>query len=136
MRCVFVFTVFLLVSFSIDAQKKDKKSDDEYTVFTKVETDAVTDYKTWLAYLKKAAVLPDSVAAGIPKGLYKVNVQFIVDTYGNIAAVKATSNPGYGLAKKAETIILHHEGIWRPANQCGRAVKSYKEQVIQFVIGN
>ena len=134
MRCFFIFTILLFFFFSLAAQK-NKKNDDDY-IFQKVETESGTDMKAWTAYLKKAVKLPDSVAAAIPAGVYKVNVQFVIDTYGNITEVKAKNNPGHGLTKKAENIILSYEGVWRPANQCGRNVKSYKEQVVEFVIGN
>jgi periplasmic protein TonB len=135
MRCFFLYGLFLFICLNLAAQK-NKKIEEEYVTFTKVETEAGPDMKTWATYLKKSAVLPDSAAAGIPAGVYKVTVQFIVDKDGNIANAEAKNNPGYGLAKKAEKIILRYDGVWRPANQCGRNVKSYKEQVIEFVVGN
>jgi periplasmic protein TonB len=134
MRCFFLYGLFLFVCLNLLAQK-NKKSEEEYVTFTKVETEAGPDMKAWTAYLKKASVHPDSMAASIPACVYKVTVQFIVDKEGNIAEARAKSNPGYGLARKAEKIILRYEGIWRPANQCGRNVKSYKEQVVEFVVG-
>ena len=133
MRCFFIFTICSFVCFNLVAQKH-KKDDDVFVVFTKVEINAVTDFKAWNSYLKKATILSESAVAGIPAGTYKVNVQFIIDTYGNIAEVKATNRPGYGLAQKAEKIISGYEGIWQPANQCGRNVKSYKEQIVEFVV--
>ena len=134
MRCFFIFNILLFFFFGLAAQK-NKKNDDDY-IFQKVETESGTDMKAWTAYLKKAVKLPDSVAAAIPAGVYKVMVQFVIDKYGNLGEAKAKNNPGYGLAHKAEKIILNYEGSWRPANQCGREVKSYKEQVVEFVIGN
>jgi len=134
MRCFFICTIPLLIALHSTAQKNKNKEEDADKVFTKIEVNAHTDERAWTAYIKKSAVLPDSVAAAIPPGSYPVKVSFIVDQYGNIGEVKAGSNPGYGLARKAEKIVGNYEGIWKPANQCGRNVKSYKEQVVVFVV--
>lgn len=133
MRCFFVGILAVVSCHNLSAQQ-NKKEDDIDKVFTKIEIDATTDKKAWAAYIKKAAVLPDSIAATIPAGTYKITIQFIVDKYGNLGEVKAKDNPGYGLAKRAESIISHYEGVWSPASQCGREVKSYKQQVVEFIV--
>ena len=83
---------------------------------------------------EKSGQLPDSILKDIPPGTYTVKVQFIVDKHGYIGQVKAKNNPGYGLAKRAERIILTYNGKWQPAIQCGRSVNAYKEQPITFTI--
>jgi len=134
MRCFLIFTIPLLISLISTAQKNKKTEEDRDISFTKVEVNAGTDARAWAAYLKKAVLLPDSLAAIIPPGVHQIKVKFIVDQYGNIGDIKAAGNPGYGLARRAEKIIAQYEGVWQPANQCGRSVKSYKEQVVEFVV--
>ncbi len=134
MRCFFIFTALLLITIYSSAQRITPTETDHNNTFTKIELNATTDERTWAAYLKSAAVLPAAAAASIPPGSYAVKVKFIVDQNGNVIAIKAGNNPGYGLARRAEKVIANYEGVWKPANQCGRNVKSYKEQVVMFVV--
>jgi len=110
------------------------KAQDENKVFEKVEQNANTNQKTWTEHISKKTQLPDSIIKDIPVGIYKVNVQFVVDIHGNIGQVKAKNDPEYGLAKTAIDVILTYKGKWQPANQCGRNVKSYKEQSLTFIV--
>ena len=110
------------------------KAQDENKVFEKVEINANTNQKAWVEHMSKKTQLPDSVIKDIPPGTYKVNVQFVVDIHGNIGQVKAKNDPGFGLAKMAVEVISTYKGKWQPANQCGRIVKSYKEQPITFIV--
>ena len=110
------------------------KAQDENKIFAKVEQNANTDQKTWMDHISKKTHLPDSIIKDIPTGSYKVNIQFVVDIHGKIGQVKAKSDPGYGLAKIAVDVISTYKGKWQPANQCGRNVKSYKEQTITFIV--
>ena len=113
---------------------ESKTTDDEENIFTKVEIEPNTNPKAWLEHVRKHSYLPDSILKDIPPGIYKVTVRFTVDKEGNIGRVKAKNDPGYGLAKKAEKIVLSYKGTWQPASQCGRLVNAYKEQPITFVI--
>jgi protein TonB len=108
--------------------------DDENKIFTKVNIESGTDSKQWAAHVKKYTHLPDSVLRGIPDGTYKVTVRFVIDIHGNIGQIKAKNDPGYGFATRAENIVTSYKGKWIPANQCGRNVKSYKEETIVFII--
>ena len=122
--------IVLLITFSsLHAQEAEK-------VFTKVEIESGTDRKHWNEHIRKATQLPDSIKAEIPAGVYKVNVQFVIDVHGNIGQVKAKNDPGFGLAKKAVNAVSSYGGTWKPASQCGRNVKSYKEEVISFSVGD
>jgi protein TonB len=124
-----IFTSLLfLLSFTI------LKAQDENKVFEKVEQNANTNQKTWTEHISKKTQLPDSIIKDIPVGIYKVNVQFVVDIHGTIGQVKVKNDPGYGLAKMAIDVILTYKGKWQPANQCGRNVKSYKEQPLTFIV--
>jgi len=124
---IFTSLLFLLPITVLKAQNENK-------VFEKVEQNANTDQKTWTEHISKKTQLPDSIIKDIPVGIYKVNVQFVVDIHGNIGLVKAKNDPGYGLAKMAVDAISTYKGKWQPANQCGRNVKSYKEQPITFIV--
>ena len=130
----FFFTACLFICCTLAAQKSKNSGGDD-KVFTKVEIESGPDLQSWNAYLKKATLLPAAAAAGMPPGNYRVVVRFVIDKEGNLAEVKAKNNPGYALAERAENIILRYEGVWHSANQCGRNVKSYKEQVLEFVVG-
>ena len=108
--------------------------DDEEKIFTKVVIESGTNLKQWAEHVKKYTHLPDSVLEGIPDSTYKVKVQFVIDIHGNIGQIKALNDPGYGFAKRAENIVVSYKGKWIPANQCGRNVKSYKQETIVFLI--
>lgn len=103
-------------------------------VFTKVEINAGTDQRKWQQYLEKALVLPDSIKQKIPSGAYTVQLQFVIDQHGYIGQVRALNDPGFGLAEKAAKILKNYTGSWQPATQCGRAVKSYQQQSLLFII--
>ena len=128
MKRRFFISIFLLALFS------NLKAQDKINVFEKVEVNANTNQKAWNEHIMKRTALPDSISKNIPPGIYKVNVQFVIDKHGNIGQVKAKSDPGYGLATKAVNVISTYKGIWQPANQCGRNVNAYKEQPVTFII--
>lgn len=135
MRSVLIVIPFLFfVAFTHAQVVASKKTEDDQNVFTKVEIEANTNAKAWIEHVRKSTQLPDSILKEIPPGAYKIIVQFIVDKHGNIGQVKAKNDPGYGLAKKAEKIILSYKGTWQPANQCGRNVNAYKVQPVIFII--
>ena len=125
---------FLLFSFCLYAVVVFSQKDDAEKAFVKVEIEAGTNTKEWETYISKNSHLPDSVQTKIPEGIYKAIVEFIVDIHGNLGQVKLKTDPGYGLGKKAVNIIKGYHGEWKPASQCGRLVRSYKEQLIIFKI--
>ncbi len=124
---IFLAFVCLFFVISINAQKEVK-------VFEKVELEAYTNEKAWTEHIKKKTQLPDSILKDIPGGTYKINVQFIIDKYGNIGQIKAKNDPGFGLARRAEHVVSIYNGTWIPALQCGRIVNAYRTQPITFVI--
>jgi len=125
-KTIFLFP-FLFVFGVVNAQ-------DKYKVFEKVELDAHTNPKKWAEHIHKKSQLPDSVTKDIPAGTYTVKVQFIVDIHGNLGQIKALNDPGYGFANRAVNIISSYRGKWEPANQCGRNVKAYRNEMITFVL--
>jgi len=126
-KYIFIPLLFLFPLTVLQAQEENK-------VFEKVELEAHPDRKEWAAHISKKTQLPDSVVKDIPAGTYKVSIQFVVDVHGNLGQIKAKNDPGYGLAKMAMNIISAYKGKWQPANQCGRNVKAYREEVIVFII--
>ena len=107
---------------------------DGYKVFEKVEVNATTDQQQLTNHILRKSQLPDSILKTIPAGSYKVNVQFVIDVHGIMGQVKAKNDPGFGLAQRAVQIMSTYKGKWQPANQCGRNVKAYREQLITFII--
>ena len=126
-RIIFIYVLFLFPLTVLHSQEENK-------VFEKIEVNAHTDQKAWTEHIARKTQLPDSVVKDIPSGTYKVNVQFVVDVHGNLGQIKAKNDPGYGLAKMAMSVISSYKGKWQPANQCGRNVKAYREQLVVFII--
>ena len=126
-RAIFATLLFLLPFTVLKAQ-------DENKVFERVEQNANTNQKTWNEHISKKTQLPDSIIKDIPVGIYKVNVQFIVDVHGNMGQIKALNDPGYGLTKRALNAVSSYKGEWKPANQCGRNVNAYRKQSIVFIV--
>ena len=129
MKNFLLLFIHLLIATIVFAQK-----DGSNKVFEKVEIIAGTNLKEWETHIRKNSNLPDSVKKEIPEGEYKAIIKFVVDIHGNIGEISIKKDPGHGLGKKAATIIRNYKGQWTPANQCGRYVKSYKEQPIIFKI--
>jgi anti-sigma28 factor (negative regulator of flagellin synthesis) len=122
---------------SVSNKKQETNSleeQEQHRVFTKVEISAGTDQRKWKQYLQKALELPDSLKQKIPPGTYKVQIHFLVDQHGYMGQVKALNDPGFGLAERAVKILKSYSDSWQPATQCGRAVKSYQQQSLLFVI--
>jgi protein TonB len=122
---------------SAAAQKNTKKASTEEEVdkiFTKVEIDGGTNIQEWTNYMKKSTVLPEALRKAIPPGTYKVQISFILDIHGKLSDIKADNDPGYDLAERALKIFKGYKGLWQPANQCGRSVKSYKKMPVIFVV--
>ena len=126
-RKLFV-SILLLIPFTF------LKAQDENKIFEKIEINAHTNQRAWAEHISKKTQLPDSVLKDIPPGTYKINVQFIVDVHGNMGQIKALNDAGYGLAKRALDAVSSYKGEWKPANQCGRNVKAYRNEAIIFIV--
>ena len=125
MKRIIISILTLSFFIALNAQEDEK-------VFEKIEVNATTDQKKWNEHINRKSQLPDSILKNIPSGIYKVNVQFVIDIHGNLSQIKALNDPGYGLAKKALNAVSTYNGEWKPANQCGRNVKAYRTQSIVF----
>ncbi|SDE34636.1 hypothetical protein [Niabella drilacis] len=96
-------------------------------------TNAVIDSSLWQRYLDDRLFLAPEVTTKIPEGVYEVEILYIVDTSGWFHLYKVRKDPGFGLGKRVEQLLL--KGCpyrWSPATQNGRPVKSYHRQLLVF----
>jgi len=111
------------------------KKDDDDGLFTKVEIESSFPggNGAWLRFLNKNLRYPDEgMNAGIEG---TVMVQFIVDRDGHISDAVAISGPENGGLREEAIRVIKKSGLWTPAVQNGRYVKSYKRQPVSFKIG-
>ncbi len=87
----------------------------------------------WRRYLMHNLNAETPVNHGAPAGKYTVIVQFKVCTDGSLCDIEAKNNPGFGLSEEAIRVI-QKSGIWVPAEQNGRKVKSIYRQPISFMV--
>ncbi|HEY0679815.1 MAG TPA: energy transducer TonB [Chitinophagaceae bacterium] len=116
----------------IELPKKKEDDADKIWVDVQIESEYPGGVSAWSRFLNKN--LPphytdDLVERGIQG---RVVVMFIVDTEGNISEVRGIEGPKelWPIAEK----VIRKSGKWKPANNNGRAVKSYKRQPIVFQI--
>ena len=109
-----------------------KETEDYDRTFTKVEIES--EYPggaaAWQRYLNKNFRYPDEAVNNDIQGT--VVVQFIVDKEGNVSDVIAMSGPTEGGLREEAVRVIKKSGLWTPAIQNGRKVKSYKKQPIVF----
>lgn len=85
----------------------------------------------WKRYLtSRVQTFLDSASDYIPPGEYWVHVRFRVRKDGSLTDIKAMDDPGFDLAKFAETVIRKGPG-WNPGQQ---SRLSYHTQPIAFII--
>jgi Gram-negative bacterial TonB protein C-terminal len=87
----------------------------------------------WRMYLEKNLNPDVPVYMKAPMGIYRVEVQFIVNEDGSIADITPLTNHGYGMEKEVVRIIKKGP-LWIPALQYGRKVKAYRKQPVTFVV--
>jgi periplasmic protein TonB len=115
----------------IEAPVRSGEPEDE--IFRKVEIESSYPGGTaaWRRFLLKTFRYPQQAQENNVTG--KVIVKFVVDKEGNVSNVEAISGPE---ELKAEAIrVINKSGRWIPAIQNGSKVKSYKEQLIVFELG-
>ncbi|HSC53948.1 MAG TPA: TonB family protein [Phnomibacter sp.] len=86
-------------------------------------------HEAWRKYLERNISYPYQAQNNGTQGA--VNVQFTVDTEGNISDVKALNDPGNGLAEEAVRLIKKGPN-WVPAEQNGKKVAARTTQLITF----
>jgi len=111
---------------------KAKFAEDYEKTFVKVEIES--EYPggpaAWLRYLNKNFRYPEEAINNEIQGV--VVVQFIVDKEGNVSDVEAVSGPEQGGLREEAIRVIRRSGLWTPAIQNGRKVKSYKKQPVIF----
>ncbi|MBS1932884.1 MAG: energy transducer TonB [Bacteroidetes bacterium] len=118
----------------VEAPKKEEEDWDK--TFTKVEIESTYPGgdAAWARYLNKTLHYPDEAINNEIQGT--VIVKFIVDKEGNVSDVEAISGPTDGGLRDEAIRVIKKSGKWTPAVQNGRQVKSYKQQPIQFKLGD
>jgi protein TonB len=115
-----------------DSLKALRKTDST-KIFTKVEIESEFPggASAWLHFLNQNLRYPDNAVNNMIQG--NVIVGFVVDKEGNIPvnSVWIDQSVEYSLDQAALHIIFISP-LWKPAEQNGRKVKSYKMQPINF----
>ena len=115
---------------------KPRQEEDYDKTFVKVEIES--EYPggaaAWLRYLNRNFRYPDDGLNNQIEGT--IIVQFIVDKDGNVSNVQAISGPDQGGLREEAIRVIRKSGVWIPAIQNGRKVKSFKQQPVIFKIAN
>lgn len=108
---------------------------DSIMVFSKVDREASFEGGTdgWLEYLERKARANVAMDQGLPRGGYRVVVQFIVDIAGTVSNVKPIAAAKVCTSCIEEAVrVIKKSGKWLPAMQNGSPVKSLKKVSITF----
>lgn len=89
--------------------------------------------KEWERFLRRNLQADIPIDNNAAPGRYTVYLQFIVDKEGKVSDIKALTAHGFGMEEEAIR-VLRKATKWNPANQNGRAVKTYRKQPITFVV--
>jgi len=117
----------------VEAPRARQEEDYEKTfVKVEIESEYPGGAAAWLRYLNRNFRYPDEGLTNEIQGT--VIVQFIVDKEGNVSDVQAISGPEQGGLREEAMRVIKKSGVWIPAIQNGRKVKSYKKQPVIFKI--
>jgi protein TonB len=120
----------------VEGPKPKAQEEDYEKTFVKVEIES--EYPggpaAWLRYLNRNFRYPDEGLNNEIQGV--VLVRFIVDKEGNVSDVEAVSGPEEGGLRKEAMRVIRNSGVWTPAIQNGRKVKSFKQQPVIFKIAS
>lgn len=87
----------------------------------------------WIEFLQKNLKTNVPIKKKAPVGKYTVFVTFIIDPNGNVSAVQALNDPGYGTKEEALR-VLSKSPKWQPATQNGKPVIYRHKQGITFQV--
>jgi protein TonB len=146
-RATIIFSFISITNF-LQAQSKEtmdvqilkdsaQTKDTSLKVVEKIEVEASVDRELWRTHLYNSLIpiIEKASRKGMKLGTYIVNVRFLVERDGSISQATALNDPGFGLAKASEKVILTGPK-WSPGEQNGRKVRSYHTQPITFVISD
>ncbi len=91
--------------------------------------------KAWSKYLKKNLDLKVPLQYKAPKGVYEVEVEFIVKANGVAEDFISMTNHGYGMEEEAIRVLATVEK-WKPVEIDGKPVDTLVKQKITFNISN
>jgi len=108
---------------------------EEEKIFVKVEKEASFPggLDKWKRFLERNLNGDIPVENGSGEGTFSVVIQFIVDKEGNISDITPLTTHGFGMEEEAVKVIRRGPK-WIPAEQNGQKVKSYRKQVITFLV--
>ncbi len=105
--------------------------------FESTQSDAGFSYKneTWERYLVKHINRKVPKNNGAPKGIYEINVWFLISQTGTISEVKFLDapKPDYGMCNEIIR-VLQNSPQWLPAALNGRNVTFRERQTIHFIV--
>jgi len=112
-----------------------KKPDEENTIFTSVQIEAVFPggQDAWLNYLRSTLNGSLPVDNGATSGKFTVIVKFVVSKDGSVSDVKCENDPGFGMCEEAARVIKKTKN-WTPAIQNGQHVNAYRRQPVVFLV--
>jgi TonB family protein len=109
---------------------KSSSGDKKEKAVTKVQSEA--SYLDWNLFLLKNLRYPNEEANRKMQNEANIEVMFIVDIDGKVSNVEAVSGPNKGGLREEAVHLIQSSGIWVPAVENSRPVKSYKRQTIVF----
>lgn len=113
-----------------DVIESKKNVVDEPVTIVQVEAKFIGN---WQKFLEKNLNPELPVNNGAPAGSYRIELQFVVDTSGNVSDITPLTNLGYGMEQEAIR-VLKRATKWEPAIQNGYKVKAYRRQAITFQV--
>ena len=99
----------------------------------RIETDAKfeADTSAWNKYLQGNINSNICQLNCAPVGIYKVEIQFMIDKNGNIGKIASLTKHGYGMEEEIIRVVSSSPK-WTPATSNGRVVISFRRQSFTF----
>lgn len=111
-------------------EEKNNTESNEPLSFVEIEAKFTGN---WQRFLERNLNPEVPVSNNAPAGNYTIEIQFVVDTEGNVSDIRPLTNLGYGMEQEAVR-VLKKATKWEPAIQNGRKVKAYRRQRITFQV--
>jgi periplasmic protein TonB len=104
-------------------------------IFSKVEIapEFPGGVKAWQRFLEKNLDPKIAYNSGAPSGSYRVVVQFIVESDGNLHSLKPLTTHGYGMEEEIIR-VMKKSPKWVPGIQNGRQVKCYHAIPVTLIV--
>lgn len=132
MRCLFMFFLLCTQCYYSIGQKAAPSNSIADSILTKVEYESSFPggVPGWGRFLQDHLQYPKKAVKKNIQGT--VITRFIVDKDGTVSDIEAIDGPE--LLREAAIDVIKQSPNWKPAQQYGRKVKSYKIQPITFKI--